>query len=115
MESLQLTRVMSCKLSTTISRKGCSFRPSRQLGFGNFLRRSFQNGKLTVVRSDKTGSGGGFGGLTEGSNSNAVEDEKEEKGKEKHGLMLGIDRDDSASVIGLNLIPPSGIFTYLND
>ncbi|XVE58360.1 hypothetical protein DITRI_Ditri04bG0163600 [Diplodiscus trichospermus] len=105
MESLQLTRVLPCKLSTNISRKGCSFRLSRQLGFGHLLRRSFPNGNLTVVRSEKIGNGGGFGGLTEGSTSNAVEDEKEEE-KERHGLTQGIDRDDSLSVTDLHSIPP---------
>ncbi|XP_022763763.1 starch synthase 1, chloroplastic/amyloplastic-like isoform X3 [Durio zibethinus] len=109
MGSLPLIRVITCKLATNISREGCSFRPSRQLRFGHLLTRSFQNGKLTVVRSDKTGNGDGFGGLTDGSNSNAVKEEEEEgkeEEKEKHGLMLGIDRDDSGSVIGLHLIPP---------
>lgn len=110
MESLQLTCVMSCKLSTNISRKGCGFRPSRQIGYGHLSRRSFRHDKLMVIRSESTGNGGGFGGLADGSNSNAVEEEKEEGEKEKNGLMLGIDRDVSGAVIGLHLIPPSGIF-----
>ncbi|XP_022738776.1 starch synthase 1, chloroplastic/amyloplastic-like isoform X2 [Durio zibethinus] len=110
MESLKLTRLLSCNLSTNIvslSRTGCSYWPSRQLGFGYLLRRSFQNGNLTVVRSKKTGNAGGFGGLTDGSNSNAVQDEEEEE-EEQHGVMLCIDRDVSGSVIGLQLIPQSG-------
>ena len=93
MESLQLTRVLSCKLSTNISRKGCSFRPIRQLGFGLFLRREFSKWELDGCKMKK---------------------KEKKKKKEKHCLMLGIDRDDSGSVIGLHLIPPSGIFTSLN-
>ncbi|XVF53388.1 hypothetical protein PTKIN_Ptkin05aG0095400 [Pterospermum kingtungense] len=114
MESLRLTCVISsCKLSTNIYGKGFSFMPGRELGFGHLLRRSFRHGKLTVVRSDNAGNGGGFGGLTDGSNSNAVDEEEEEeeeegKEREKNGLMLGIDRDVSGAVIGLHLIPPSG-------
>ncbi|KAK6275366.1 hypothetical protein POUND7_005075 [Theobroma cacao] len=120
MESLTLGRVLSCKLSTNISRKVCSFMPSKQLGFGHFLRRSFKNVKLTVVKSEESGNGGEFGGLADGSNSNAVEEEEEEEEekkedeKEKRGLMLGIDRDDSGSVIGLHLIPPSGDYEVID-
>lgn len=115
MESLQVTRLMSCKLSANKSRKACSFRPSRQLGSSSLSRRSFQNGKLTVARSDITENGSGFGGLDDSSNSNNIEEdddeeEVEEEIKEKNGLILGLDRDDCGSVIALHLIPSSGIF-----
>ncbi|KAG4130976.1 hypothetical protein ERO13_D09G179600v2 [Gossypium hirsutum] len=112
MESLQVTRLMSCKLSANISHKACSFIPSRQLGFSSLSRRSFQNGKLTVARSDITENGGGFGGLDDSSNSNSIEEEDDdEEEEEKNGLMLGLDRDDCGSVIALHLIPPSGEVT----
>ncbi|GMI96302.1 STARCH SYNTHASE 1, starch synthase 1 [Hibiscus trionum] len=112
MESLQLTYITSYKLSANISTKVCSFRPSRRLSFlhsGHRLRKSFRNGRLTVVRSDLTGNGGEFDGLADGSNSNpdAVEGEEGEE-MEKQDVMLGKDRDDSGSVITLHLIPPSG-------
>lgn len=110
MESIQLTRILwSCKLSTNIalsSRKCFSFRRSRQLDFGPLLKRNFQNTKLTAIRSETSGN--------EGSISSAVEGEEISdviSSPEKPGLMLGIDRDDSGSVIGLNLIP--GIFVTL--
>ncbi|WCJ28942.1 Starch synthase 1 chloroplastic/amyloplastic [Euphorbia peplus] len=57
-----------------------------QLGF---LSRP-KNGGLIVVRSS----------------SSAVENDKE--GDRKKGLLLGTERDDSGSVIGFNLISPSG-------
>ncbi|KAK8301182.1 hypothetical protein V6Z12_D04G004200 [Gossypium hirsutum] len=104
MASIQLTRMLwSCKLSTNIalsSRKCCSFRRARQLDFGPLLKRNIQNRKLTAIRSEKSGN--------EGSISSAIEGEENSdviSSPEKPGLMLGIDRDDSGSVIGLNLIP----------
>ncbi|KAG8501942.1 hypothetical protein CXB51_004576 [Gossypium anomalum] len=107
MASIQLTRILwSCKLSTNIalsSRKCCSFRRTRQLDFGPLLKRNFQNRKLTAIRSEKSGN--------EGSISSAIEGEENSdviSSPEKPGLMLGIDRDDSGSVIGLNLIPGWG-------
>ncbi|KAL4296550.1 hypothetical protein GQ457_12G006780 [Hibiscus cannabinus] len=116
MASLQLTNAMSYKLSANISPKVCSFRPSSQLGFlrsGHWSRKSFRDGRLTVVRSDITGNESEFDGLSDSSNSNSdvVDEEggeKEVEEMEKQGVMLGIDRDGSGSVISFNLIPPSG-------
>lgn len=50
------------------------------------------------------GNEGALGGLRE------EEDEK----KKKKGLLLGTERDGSGSVIGFHLIPPSGMFVFLD-
>ncbi|KAK8560993.1 hypothetical protein V6N13_026426 [Hibiscus sabdariffa] len=111
MESLQLTRGMCCKLSMNISLKTCSFRPIRQLDFvhpGHLLRKRFQKCKLTVVRSDITGNGGEFEDFGDDLNFNTNLIDEKEKEEENRGVLLGIDRDESGSVIALHLIPPSG-------
>ncbi|KAE8725361.1 Soluble starch synthase 1 [Hibiscus syriacus] len=100
MESLQLTHAVSCKLSANIYLNPCSSRGF--VHFSHLMRNSFRNSKLTVVKSDMTGRSN--------FNSDYLDDEEvvEEKDEEKQGVLLGIDRDESGSVIALNLIPPSG-------
>ncbi|GLT48244.1 hypothetical protein SLA2020_218800 [Shorea laevis] len=99
MESLAINQVVSCKLPINLIQRDFMFRPRGEVGFGSLWRRSIRrNGFLRVLK--KEGRGGGYGGVFGGSkdedrDSNAEEDEK--------GIFLGMERDGSRSVIGLNL------------
>jgi hypothetical protein len=103
MESLPMTmKFLSCKSSSSSSSVVVAkFNHSRvfgQVGFAPLWRRSGR-GCLSLRTSV---SGDRIGGSQDG--SSAVEDEKDKK-----GLILGTERDDSGSVIGFRLIPQSGI------
>ncbi|GLT63661.1 hypothetical protein SLA2020_362070 [Shorea laevis] len=101
MESLAINRLGFCKLPINLIQRDSRFRPVRKVGFGSFWRRRIGNGCLRVVKAVEDGNGGNKDG--------AVEDEKENKEEVKEvGLFLGMERDDSGSIIGFNLRPYSG-------
>ncbi|KAL5736915.1 hypothetical protein ACOSP7_031369 [Xanthoceras sorbifolium] len=108
MESLQLTRLLFCKPCLKLPKLAptLAFGPFRHVGFGSLSRNRAKNGCL-IARSSVDiggGDGGGYGGSNTHEGSSAVEDEKEEQ----RGFLLGPERDVSGSVVGFNLIPPSG-------
>ncbi|THF97127.1 hypothetical protein TEA_007252 [Camellia sinensis var. sinensis] len=74
----------------------------RQMGVVSTLWRQKRSnlGSLTLGRSVSGGEKGGFRSSQDGSST--MED------KEEKGLLLGAERDDSVSVVGFHLIPPSG-------
>ncbi|GMP24890.1 hypothetical protein CsSME_00002001 [Camellia sinensis var. sinensis] len=80
----------------------------RQMGVVSTLWRQKRSnlGSLTLGRSVSGGEKGGFRSSQDGSST--MEDKEEEK-----GLLLGAERDDSVSVVGFHLIPPSGMFIFL--
>lgn len=91
--------VSTCQAFTRLDTTRVGFRPRAQLGFGCFVRERYKYGNLVIARSGRSEVGNSKDG------NFAVENEKEEK---RGGLILGPERDSSGSVIGFNLIPPSG-------
>lgn len=123
MESLQVTRLLSCKsfLNTAANAGTTHSRPTTQLGFPPLSENTTKKGCLMIRRSftnGSSGSGGGSGGTDVGSgnissqdsSSPPVEDEKDEN---IPGFLLGQEMDGSGSVIGFHLIPPSSMFILL--
>ncbi|GLU21271.1 hypothetical protein SLE2022_374170 [Rubroshorea leprosula] len=101
MESLAINRLGFCKLPINLIQRDSAFRPVRKVRFGSCWRRRIGNGCLRVVKAVEDGNGGNKDG--------AVEDEKEDKEEvEEVGLFLGMERDESGSIIGFNLSPHSG-------
>ncbi|GKU89083.1 hypothetical protein SLEP1_g3272 [Rubroshorea leprosula] len=101
MESLAINRLGFFKLPITLNQRDSAFRPVRQVGFGSCWRRRIGNRCLRVVKAVEDGNGGNKDG--------AVEDEKEDKEEvEEVGLFLGMERDESGSIIGFNLSPHYG-------
>ncbi|KAL7230018.1 hypothetical protein ACSBR2_008545 [Camellia fascicularis] len=74
----------------------------RQMGVVSTLWRQKRSilGSLTLGRSVSGGEKGGFRSSQD--ESSTTEDKEEEE-----GLLLGAERDDSVSVVGFHLIPPS--------
>lgn len=100
------TKFLSCKSSSSSSAvlaKFNNFRVIGQLGFAPLWRRRRGRGCLRIRTSV---SGDTIGGSQDG--ASAVEDEKEKK-----GLILGAERDNSGSVIGFRLIPQSGMDLFI--
>ncbi|XP_011044647.1 PREDICTED: starch synthase 1, chloroplastic/amyloplastic isoform X1 [Populus euphratica] len=91
--------VSTCQAFTRLDTTRVGSRPRAQLGFGCFVRERYKYGNLVIARSGRSEVGNSKDG------NFAVENEKEEK---RGGLILGPERDSSGSVIGFNLIPPSG-------
>jgi starch synthase len=92
--------VPTCQAFARLDTTRVGFRPRAQLGFGCFVRERYKYGNLVIARSGRSEVGNSKDG------NFAVENEKEEK---RGGLILGPERDSSGSVIGFNLIPPSGM------
>ncbi|KAJ0101779.1 hypothetical protein Patl1_05170 [Pistacia atlantica] len=131
MESLQVSRFISCRSSSfsSTTKLAPSFRPVTQVGVGSLWRKPNKNGCL-VIRSSTFVSDGGSGGAAGGSGSSqdgsfAVEDDQKKTNKhinnkinknnikngnvnQKNGRVLGAERDDSGSVIGFQLLPHLG-------
>ncbi|KAA8533594.1 hypothetical protein F0562_030972 [Nyssa sinensis] len=98
METLQTLRILSCKPYLNPAETSRNLVVVRQVGFGSLWRRSTYR-SLSLRRSVEDRKEGGFRSSQDGSST--LEDDK-------GGLLLGTERDDSGSVVGFQLIPPSG-------
>ncbi|KAJ4726671.1 Starch synthase, chloroplastic/amyloplastic [Melia azedarach] len=109
MESLQVTRLLSCKSFIHTAKVGYNFRPVRQVRFGCLWKKTNKNDCLMIRSSfvnggDREGGGGDGSDVGSPEGPAAVEDEREEK---EPGFLLGAEKDGSGSVIGFHLIHPS--------